>query len=93
VTDSPSWRACTGQRVEEWLGEGWIEAIHPDDRDGALRDWREAVARGGTIDIGYRLRVPGGGWRRCRVRALPVLNIDGTVRKWIGVNVAEDGNE
>jgi two-component system CheB/CheR fusion protein len=93
LTDSPSWRACTGQRIEEWMGEGWIDAIHPDDRDGALRDWREAVARGGTIDIGYRLRIPGGGWRRCRVRALPVLNIDGTVRKWIGVNVAEDGNE
>jgi two-component system CheB/CheR fusion protein len=93
VTDSPSWRACTGQRVEEWMGEGWIDALHPDDRDRVLREWRGAVARRGTIEIAYRLRLPAGGWRPCRVRALPLFNLDGTVRKWIGVNVAEDGNE
>jgi len=92
VTDSPSWRAYTGQRVEEWLGEGWTDAIHPDDRDGVLQEWRKAVARRGTIDIAYRVRIHGGGWRRCRVRALPLFHIDGTVRKWIGVNMADDGN-
>lgn len=29
VTDSPSWRAYTGQRLREWLGYGWLNAVHP----------------------------------------------------------------
>lgn len=31
--DSPSWRAYTGQSEAEWRGTGWIEALHPDDRE------------------------------------------------------------
>jgi PAS domain S-box-containing protein len=30
--DSPSWRAFTGQTSEQWLGTGWLEAVHPDER-------------------------------------------------------------
>lgn len=93
VTDSPSWRNVTGQRVEEWMGEGWLDALHPDDRPVVMREWKDAVARRGPIDIGYRLRIPGGGWRRCRGRAFPLFNIDGTVRKWVGVNVAGESDE
>ena len=40
VADSPSWRAYTGQTVEQWLGYGWLDAIHPDDRALAERQWR-----------------------------------------------------
>jgi two-component system CheB/CheR fusion protein len=90
VTDSPSWRAYTGQSVEEWMGEGWLDAVHPDDRAGLMREWQDAVARRTAIDHVYRLRTPEGGWRRSRVRALPLFNIDGTVRKWVGMNVAGD---
>ncbi|TCQ07540.1 hypothetical protein C8J40_104437 [Sphingomonas sp. PP-CC-3A-396] len=31
-TDSPSWRAYTGQSYDDWKGYGWLTAIHPDDR-------------------------------------------------------------
>jgi two-component system CheB/CheR fusion protein len=90
VTDSPSWRGYTGQRVEEWMGEGWIDAVHPEDRAEVLRQWKDAVAARSAIDLAFRLRSPGEGWRRSRVRALPLFNIDGTVRKWVGMNVAGD---
>jgi PAS domain-containing protein len=40
VTDSPSWRAYTGQALHELLGYGWLDAIHPDDRAYAERQWR-----------------------------------------------------
>ena len=50
VVDSPSWRAYTGQTGDEWLGEGWLDAIHPDDRAFAERQWREAMAARRVVD-------------------------------------------
>lgn len=93
VADSPSWRAYTGQRVEQWMGEGWLDAVHPDDRATVMREWKDAVARRVALDMTYRLRSQDGGWHRSRVRALPLFNIDGTVRKWVGVSVAGDRDE
>jgi len=31
--DSPAWRWITGQGVEEYLRQGWLGAVHPDDRE------------------------------------------------------------
>ena len=31
--DQPSWRAFTGQNEKELMGRGWINALHPDDRN------------------------------------------------------------
>lgn len=87
VTDSPSWRAYTGQSLDEWLGEGWTKAVHPDDRDYALRQWQRAVAAGEVIDGEFRLRSPNGDWRWTNVRAAPLRNPDGSLRKWVGLNV------
>src|SRR5579863_4873678 len=31
--DSPTWRAFTGQGATDALGRGWLDAIHPEDRE------------------------------------------------------------
>jgi PAS domain S-box-containing protein len=87
VTDSPSWRAYTGQRLEEWLGYGWVNAIHPDDRAYAEAQWRDAVSRGATVNAEFRLRRAEGGWRWTNVIAAPIRGPDGAIRKWVGMNV------
>ena len=87
VVDSPSWRAYTGQSLEELLGDGWIDAIHPEDRAGAERQWCDAVATGRNLDGEYRLRGPGGGWRWTNVRAAPIRDGQGRTVKWVGMNV------
>jgi PAS domain S-box-containing protein len=90
VADSPSWRAYTGQPPEEWLGYGWLDAIHPDDRTHAERQWRETVAGRGLVDTEFRLRAPDGGWRWTNVRAAPVIDAAGRVEKWVGMNIDID---
>ena len=90
VADSPSWRAYTGQTPEEWLGYGWLNAIHPDDRAYAERQWREAVQVRGLVNAEFRLRAPDGGWRWTNVRAAPVLDASGRVGKWAGMNIDID---
>ncbi len=87
VTDSPSWRAYTGQTLEECLGEGWAKAVHPDDQDYALSQWQQAARLFQPVNAEFRLQWPGGGWRWTNVRATPILNADGTVRKWLGINI------
>ncbi|GJE41524.1 PAS domain-containing protein [Methylobacterium soli] len=90
VADSPSWRAYTGQTLGEWLGYGWLDAIHPDDRSYAERQWREAISAHGLINTEFRLRAPDGGWRWTNVRAAPVLNAGAHVEKWVGINIDID---
>jgi two-component system CheB/CheR fusion protein len=90
TTDSPSWRACTGQTLAQWLGMGWLDAIHPDDRAGAARQWSEAVAARGVVDARFRVRRRDGQWQLTKVRAVPLVGADGRVRKWVGLNVPLD---
>ncbi|HZX79382.1 MAG TPA: PAS domain-containing protein [Lysobacter sp.] len=89
AVDSPSWRAYTGQSVQEWLGSGWLDAVHPDDRAYAERQWVEAVAARSTVNAEFRLRHVDGSWRWTNVRAVPLIDRHG-VRKWVGMNIDID---
>ncbi len=93
VSDSPSWRAKTGQTGDELLGDGWLNAVHPDDRAHASLKWREATVARGNYDVECRLKDRAGGWRWINLRATPTLNADGTVRKWIGMNIDIDARK
>lgn len=93
AADSPSWRAYTGQTLEEWLGYGWLNAIHPDDCAYAKQQWQEAVAARGLVNAEFRLRTPDAGWRWTNVRAAPVLSAEGGIEKWVGMNIDIDAHK
>ncbi len=86
VDDSPSWRAFTGQTYDEWKGFGWLGAVHQDDRDGAARSVGTSAVNGAMCEMEYRVRRADGAWRWTAVRAVPLLNADGSIREWIGSN-------
>ena len=87
VEDSPSWRTFTGQTYEEWKGFGWLEALHPDDRERVNELWQRAVAERTALETEHRIRHTSGEWRWMAVRAVPVVNADGLVREWVGMNI------
>ncbi|MCC2971924.1 PAS domain S-box protein [Massilia sp. IC2-476] len=89
-TDSPGWRRMTGQSVEESAGLGWVNAVHPDDRHFVMRHWHEAVAQGSPVNAEFRVRQAGGGWRWTNARAAPLRNPDGSIARWIGMNIDVD---
>lgn len=82
--DSPSWRAYTGQTRSQWLGNGWLYVVHPDDRDSAERAWRAAVASRSLYQTRYRLRRRDGEYRMTLARGAPTLDERGAVVEWIG---------
>ena len=84
VTDVPVWRDLTGQTTQELRGSGWVDAMHPDDRDGAVERWRDALAQSKPYAAEYRLRHRDGSYRWFRARAVPVR--DGPeIVEWVGV--------
>src|SRR6202012_4324807 len=56
IEDCPEWRWVTGQTQEQYLGQGWLDAVHPEDRDRVERDWLGCVKSGKTFDDRYRVR-------------------------------------
>jgi PAS domain S-box-containing protein len=83
--DSPEWRWITGQTAEEYLSKGWLEAIHPDDRERVEAAWRECVRSGKVFDSRYRVRSRTGSYKHYDVRAVPIER-DGKIIEWVGAS-------
>jgi PAS domain S-box-containing protein len=85
VTDLPDWRKLTGQTVEQVAGWGWLDALHPDDKTGAMQTWNRAVSKGDIFDAEFRIRRRTGEYRWYNCRGAPVRNGDGSIREWVGL--------
>ena len=88
--DSPEWRWITGQSVEDYLADGWLAAIHPNDRDRIERDWRDCISTGTVFDASYRVRTKTGSYRHYDVRAVPIER-DGAIIEWMGASTDVTG--
>jgi len=86
VNDSPTWRAFTGQSFEQWRGKGWLDAVHPADRERAEAAWQDAIATETVYDVDYRVRHVGGKYRWTRARGVPLRDADGTILEWVGMS-------
>jgi PAS domain S-box-containing protein len=84
VEDNPSWSEYTGRGYEEIKGFGWLEDIHPDDRDHTEQKWRKAVAERNFYETTYRLRRYDGVYRDYLARGIPLLDENGSIREWVG---------
>ncbi len=82
VNDKQS--AYTGKTIEEMRADGWVAAIHPDDVESVVSNWRTAVAAGEPYDTQYRLRRYDGAYRWFLNKAIPVRDADGKITAWIG---------
>jgi PAS domain S-box-containing protein len=83
LEDSAEWRWITGQSAEEFLGNGWLDSIHPEDRERVERDWHESLRTGRIFDDRFRMRAKGGSYRHYDVRAVPIER-DGKIAEWVG---------
>lgn len=84
VEDLPAWRVYTGQTFDEIKGMGWLNALHPDDREEAARKWEKAVAEKSSYEAECRFRRHDGVYRYFLDRGIPVFREDGSIREWVG---------
>jgi len=81
---NPRWCRLSGLSVDEALGDGWLSAVHPDDRKGLIEGWRESsrLARESFSD--YRL-VRADGTVVCVMgQAIPETNAENEVVGYVG---------
>jgi PAS domain S-box-containing protein len=83
---SQSWEELTGQTAEQTRHFGWLEAIHPDDRDRPRAVWLAAAAEKRPYSSEFRVRTRDGRYRHFQTRGVPILAADGSIREWIGTN-------
>ncbi|MGK7391155.1 MAG: chemotaxis protein CheB [Candidatus Cyclobacteriaceae bacterium M2_1C_046] len=87
VEDSASWREYTGQSFEEWKGFGWINAIHPEDRELAKSNWQRSIEKEEQLESTFRVKHVSGEWRWTIVRAVPIRSKGGSINGWVGMNI------
>jgi len=81
---SPRWTELTGQTLGEIERWGWLDCIHPEDRQAAMQTWMQALDTIMPYEIEFRVRSRLGTYHDFWVKGVPVLRMDGTVREWVG---------
>ncbi|MEQ9238692.1 PAS domain S-box protein [Coleofasciculus sp. E2-BRE-01] len=57
------WLEFTGRRLEDELGEGWLEAVHPEDKENCLQIYSHSFHQRQTFRMEYRMRRADGEYR------------------------------
>ena len=54
------WCKISGLSREEALDNGWMDAIHDDDREMVVMEWKQCVKKGEEFLLEYRIKDPNG---------------------------------
>ncbi|WP_437872155.1 HWE histidine kinase domain-containing protein [Methylorubrum extorquens] len=79
-----AWLTYTGQSLQQSQAGGWLEAIHPADRDAVSEAFRSGREQQRLIEVQQRIRRYDGQYRWFLVRQAPLLDTEGQVTQWIG---------
>ena len=87
---SPQWEAFTGQSAEASLGSGWLDVVHPDDREAARSAWAQS-RDSQSFRADYRIREAATGlYQWFHTRATPSRESDGAIVEWFGTSTDVD---
>jgi len=81
---SHGWYRFTGQSESTGLGLGWLDAVHPTDREGTQRAVHDAVAEKQPFSFDYRLWHVDGQYRWCHDCGRPQFGPAGELAGYVG---------
>ena len=85
------WLDFTGRSMEQEMGNGWTQGVHPDDLRRCLDTYKQAFDRHEEYKIEYRLRRYDGEYRWIFEKGVPRFNADHTFAGYIGSCVEMTG--
>ncbi len=84
---NPYWYEYTGLSEKKALGDRWIGAVHPEDRDRVVESWQTAVREGTDYELELRLRGRHGEYCWFLARSRPARDESGKIDAWLGIAV------
>src|SRR5579863_783033 len=79
-----AWLGFTGRSLEQELGDGWSDGIHPEDRLRCLDTYRTSIKSRLPFKMEYRLRRADGAFRRVLSHGQPCLTDEGEFQGYVG---------
>src|SRR5450759_3024599 len=68
-----AWLEFPGRTLEEEIGSGWAEGLHPDDRDLCLETYLKAFTARAPFRVQYRVQRAGGEYRWIENSGSPLI--------------------
>jgi two-component system cell cycle sensor histidine kinase/response regulator CckA len=87
---SPGWDELTGSSPQQGLGEGWLEFIHGEDREGVRAEWLACVQRAAGYTGRFRLCGKDRQVRLVHLNFAPMHSRAGDITGYLGI-VEESG--
>jgi len=84
---SPSFLKLVGLTQEQCSEFGWKHVLHPEDADATIAAWKECVRNGTFWEREHRVSTVEGKWRHILARGGPILDAEGKVTFWAGINL------
>jgi PAS domain S-box-containing protein len=78
------WLSFTGRTLEQELGDGWAEGVHPDDLERCIEIYAGAFDRRERFSMDYRLRRHDGEYRWMRRTGTPRYDSQGDFLGYVG---------
>ncbi len=79
------WQEITGLTVAEALDEGWLDALHPDDKNIVMKKWSELISGEKVFALDYRCFNKKTGVRWVTTRNIRLNNFSGKVIGYCGI--------
>jgi len=78
------WLDFTGRTIEQEMGDGWTQSVHPEDLERCLETYVTALEAGTPFTMEYRLRRHDGKYRWVLDNGVPRFAPDGIFSGYIG---------
>ncbi|MFA5404160.1 MAG: PAS domain S-box protein [Ignavibacteria bacterium] len=81
---NPRWSEISGMRADKALGNGWINSVHPEDRESLISGWKKKVKDGNISRAEYRFLKKDGSIVWVIGQANPEKDSDGNIICYVG---------
>jgi PAS domain S-box-containing protein len=87
IYTNKKWNEMAGMEEGKAMGNEWVNALHPDDRERVVSTWNQMIETGEDWDQEYRFITAEGMISWMHSLAIPHRNLNGGIINYIGVNI------